>query len=128
MFGQGTFSRTSRGRLLWATDEHKRRYERYAAIARSARLSLLQDSDLRTVIDHHELVLAFAGNRTWQIPIYTDGSEADKFCRWLHEHASASAFQTQVQNELTSVRPQPIGSKKPHPGTCQPHNDAGCQI
>jgi hypothetical protein len=117
---------TSRGRLLWATDEHKRRYERYAAIARSARLSLLQHSELRTVIDHHELVLAFAGNRTWQIPIYAHSSAAGQFCQWLNECASASAMR--APGELTSVRPQPVGGKKPHPSTCQPHNNAGSQI
>lgn len=79
---------TSADRILWLTDEHRGRCERYAGIAVSAPASLLVGSVVTSSPDHQDFGINFKGGKPWQFSTHTSRSDCLDFSHCLNAYAA----------------------------------------
>jgi len=78
---------TSSNRLIWITDEYKRRRELYVSISFSAPFSLFQRCNLQAEDRQRFVDIVFSSGVTWHIPIYEESGIDYSLCQLLNELA-----------------------------------------
>ena len=75
---------TSDNRILWLTDEHRGRCERYAGIAVSAPAWLLHSCKVNRSAAGYDLKLEFKAGASWEFCIYDPGCDCVDFSQHLN--------------------------------------------
>lgn len=80
---------TSADRILWLTDQHRGRCERYAGITVSAPASLMLGSVVKESSDYRDLIVNFKTGASWQFSTHAAGPDCLTFSQFLNAYAAS---------------------------------------